>query len=99
MDTWTIVVISIVIGLVAGYVYVYVLRDWLDYRKARKEIFAFVNSYKRRCTGNNRFIVTVESLQDSFREYSSNVIAKVWIELVNERIIETDPQDNVWCVR
>jgi len=81
------------------YIYIYVIKEWLEYRQAKKEIFAFVKSYKRRCTGNNRFLVTVESLQDSFRIYNTSVITKVWLELVNERVIEQDNQDQEWCVR
>jgi hypothetical protein len=80
-------------------VYIYGIKGWLDYRKAKMEIFSYVKTYKRRCTGNNRFLVTVESLQDSFREYDTDIINKVWLDLVNERIIERDPQDEEWCVR
>lgn len=78
---------------------VYVLEDWLTYRKAKGEIFAFVESYKKRCTGNNRFVVTVATLQDSFREYDTKVIEKVWHNLIDERRIVIDPQDNEWCIR
>ncbi len=84
---------------VVWYVYVAVVKEWLDYRQARKDIFAFVKSYKRRCTGNNRFIVTVEVLQDTFREYNTDTITRVWLDLVTEHVVQTDPQDNEWCVR
>lgn len=90
-------VIVVGILIVAGYNVIF--KDWVDYRKARKEIFEFVDSYKKRCTGNNRFVVTVETLQDSFREYNTNVIEKVWQELIDKRMIVSDPQDQVWCVR
>ena len=97
---WYVWIILIVAGImIVVYTYVYGVKDWLEYRKARKEIFAFVKSYKRRCTGANRFIVTVEVLQDSFREYNSTTILNVWMELVNERVIEQDKQDQEWCVR
>lgn len=93
MMTWVIVL------AVALYLYVFIVRDWYSYRQARKEIFEFVKSYKRRCTGNNRFVVTVETLQNSFRKYNTNVILNVWLELVNERVIEIDSQDGEWCIR
>lgn len=101
---WLIVVGKAVFGtMVAAMVYyvvvVYMLQDWFAYRKAKGEIFAFVESYKKKCTGNNRFVVTVETLQDSFREYDTKVIEKVWHELVNTRRIVVDPQDQEWCVR
>ena len=70
-----------------------------DYKKARIEIFAYVEGYKRRCTGNNRFIVEVETLQDAFREYDTPTINKVWLELIKERVIEQDPLTNDWCIR
>jgi hypothetical protein len=69
------------------------------HREARKEIFAYVKAYKRRCTGNNRFVVTVPVLQDAFREYETETINKVWLELIRERIIEPDPQDGEWVIR
>lgn len=94
---WELVVLAIVIVMV--YAYVTVIRDWLDYRQARKEIFAFVKSYKRRCSGANRFVVTVETLQDSFRTYSTSIILNVWLELVKERVIEIDKEDQEWCIR
>jgi len=94
---WVIVVVGSIIFI--GYAYIYVVKDWLEYRKARKEIFAFVKSYRPRCAGSNRFEVTAESLQDSFREYDMSVILKVWLDLVHERVIEQDPQDSTWCIR
>ena len=69
------------------------------YRKVRSEIFEYVKGHKRLCTGNNRFVVTVTTLQDVFREYDTEVIEKVWIELVEEHLVQLDPQDNEWCIR
>ena len=73
-------------------------KDWLDYRKARTEITEFVKGYKHRCNGSNRFVVTVPSLQDSFREYDTVIIERVWRELIKNHIIEQDPMDNEWCI-
>lgn len=70
-----------------------------DLQQARTEIFAYVESYKRKCTGNNRFIVTVETLQDAFREYDTPMINKIWLELIKERVIEQDPLTHDWCIR
>ena len=93
------VLATLVFSLLYYAIVVYLLQDWMAYRRAKKEIFAFVDSYKRKCTGNNRFVVTVSTLQDSFREYDTKVIEKVWQELVDNRKIVTDPQDQEWCVR
>jgi hypothetical protein len=87
------------VGFVLFIIYVYSIRDWVDYRQARKEIFAFVKAHKQKCTGNNRFVVTVESLQYSFREYNTNIILNVWLDLINEHVIVSDPEDQVWCIR
>lgn len=70
-----------------------------DLKQARTEIFAYVESYKRKCTGNNRFVVTVPTLQDAFREYDTKTINKVWLELIKERVIVQDPEDHEWCIR
>jgi hypothetical protein len=99
MDWYGWVIIGVLGVGMLGYVYIYIIIDWLDYRRAKRDIFAFVDSYKRKCTGNNRFVVTVESLQDSFREYNTGVITHVWLDLIQEHKIETDVQDHVWCVR
>lgn len=79
--------------------YVYAGQYWLDYRKAKRDIIPFVESYKKRCTEVNRFVVTVESLQDSFREYNTETIKKVWLDLIEMKLIERDPTDGEWCIR
>lgn len=99
MDIVMWLILLVVLSLVVVFVYVFVIKDVSEYKKAKAEIFPFIKSYKKRCTGNNRFIVTVETLQDSFREYETKTIHKVWLELIRERLIEVDPQDNEWCVR
>lgn len=97
---WYAWVLLVAMGIIVSvYIYIYVVKDWFEYRQAKKEIFEFVKSYKRRCTGNNRFVVTIESLQNSFRKYDTTVITNVWLDLVNERVIEQDKQDQEWCVR
>lgn len=97
---WYIWIVLIVIGImIVVYTYVYGIKDWLEYRQARKEIFTFVKSYKRRCTGSNRFVVTQETLQNSFRTYNSTIILNVWMDLVNERVIELDAQDSEWVIK
>jgi uncharacterized protein YpmB len=93
------IIVLIIVVVVGVLWYAYFGQYVTDYHKAKKEIIAFVQSHKKRCTGNNRFIVTVESLQNSFVEYDVKTIEKVWLELIRLRLIEEDPQDQVWCVR
>lgn len=92
-------VLGVICIMVVVYVYIFGFKDKSDYKKARVAIFAFVGAYKKRCNGNNRFVVTIETLQDSFREYDTTTITNVWLELIKERVIEQDLQDNEWCVR
>jgi len=95
-------VLFIIGGLIVLGILVYLIWVWLEtrkYKKAKMEIFDYVKSYKRLCTGNNRFIVTVATLQDVFREYNTNLIENVWQELVHERIIQQDQFDNEWCIK
>jgi hypothetical protein len=99
MDWYIWIIMGIVGSGMLLYVYTHIVKDWLDYRRAKRDIFTFVKSYKHRCNGANRFIVTVESLQDSFRIYNTTVITNVWLELIAEHVIEQDPQDHVWCIR
>lgn len=94
------IVVGVMLGFVLGYMlYVVSFRDFFVYRKAKRDIAEYVEGYKRLCRGNNRFVVTVETLQDSFREYDTPTIKKVWLDLINRRLIQQDPMDNEWCIR
>jgi hypothetical protein len=93
---WTSVFVVAVVGGVSYYLY---YKKYQEYNEAREEIFSYVKAYKRKCTGANRFEVTIPTLQDAFREYDTDLINRIWLELVGERIIEQDPQDNTWCIR
>lgn len=69
------------------------------FNRHMSDVREYMLGYRRRCRGNNRFVVTKETLQDVFREYDSNMIDKMWLKLVEERIIQQDPMDNEWCIR
>ena len=58
-----------------------------------------MKTYKGKCTGLNRFIVSEVELQNIFREYDIDLIEEIFQELINHRIIERDPIDQEWCVR
>lgn len=73
--------------------------DEVVYRKARKEIVDYVRSYRRRCTGNNRFVVNESVLQDVFREYDSNTIFRVMVYMIDNHILDEDPMDGTICIR
>jgi hypothetical protein len=99
---WMGVIAASILAVIVVFVlvYFYWLQDWLMYRKAKEEIFEYVHRYKGRCTGgSNRFLVNVEVLQGIFVEYDTETIHKVWLELVDQRIVEQDPLDHTWCVR
>lgn len=97
-------IIMIVVGviglvLVLIVIYVYFIKGESEYNKAKKEIIPFIESYRKRVSGNNRFVVTQESLQDSFREYDIETIKKVWMDLIEMKLIEKDVMDGEWCIR
>lgn len=94
MEVVLIWLVVIVVGLVSTF-YLIKIRN---YRKAKDEIFTYVKSFKHRCKGESRFVVTVETLQDAFREYETPLIEKVWLELVKEKVIVQHPLDNEWSL-
>lgn len=89
-------VFLVVVSLIG---YIYYVKGALEYKKAKEEIVPWVRSYKWKCTGANRYIVTVETLQNSFLEYETTIIERVWLDLIHERLIELDPHDGVWCIK
>lgn len=93
------IVVGFIAFMMVGIVWMVWIDRWLTYRRAKREITPWVQSYKARCRGNNRFVVTVPDLQDAFREYDTDTLKKVWNHLVNEKIIQQDPMDNEWCIR
>ena len=96
IELWvSIVLFFIVTGIL---VYWVGLRDWLTHRKAKREIMLYIQSYRAKLTGENRFVVTVETLQAAFIEYETAVIQDVWIDLVQDKIIEQDPRDGEWSL-
>lgn len=91
-----------IISIISVMVFVVLIGQYRRIRYARiakEQIFSYVKSYKGRCTGANRFIVTPEVLQNVFLEYDIVLIEHVHQELINDRIIERDPTDQEWCVR
>ena len=92
------IVVGIVFGIIGLGIWWY-RRKIIRYQKAKEEIFNYVRSYKGRCSGANRFLVTISDLQDAFREYDTPLIEKVFQELIKNRVIERDPMDQEWCVK
>ena len=88
-----------VLFIVVVTVYFYWLQGWLEYRKAKEEICEYLEKYRGRCNGANRFVVNVSALQEIFVEYDTETINKVWTDLVNKHVITKDPQDSEWCIR
>ena len=96
MWLWSSVAIIAVVGIVVYRAY---YKKYGEYKEAKEEIFRYVKKYKRRCTGNNVFPVTVENLQDAFREYDTVMIEKVHNDLITEHIIQWDVSYQEWCVK
>jgi hypothetical protein len=92
-------IIYLVIGLVALCIGIGKYLQYRNYKKAKYKIKEWVLGYRRRLTGVNRFVVTVETLQDYFIEYDTPLIEKIWLDLIKERVIEQDAMDNEWCIK
>lgn len=78
---------------------VWVAVKQIMFDKFYEEVKSYVEGYRRRCVGNNRFVVSLETLQDVFREYDTETIRKAWLRLIEDRIIEEDPVDGEWCIK
>lgn len=98
---WAVIsMIILIVGIVVWGVYEIGLRDYLRYRKAKREIYAIViNNYKARATGQNRFVVTIETLKASFPDYEEKIIQRVWFELIHDKVIAQHPMDNEWGIQ
>jgi hypothetical protein len=86
-------------GVLFALIWFMYLGDYLRYRYAKNIIISYVQCYKRRCTGNNRFVVTVSELQNIFREFETHIIEKVWQDLINKHLIHQDAMDGEWCIK
>lgn len=69
------------------------------YQKVKDDIFNYVKSYKNRCTGHNKFVISVEILQDIFREYDTETIERVFRDLINEKVLSQNEFDKDWCIQ
>lgn len=97
------VILVTIIVLFAGFSLLFCLailcQQYLELKKARKEIFKYIENYRSRLGNRNRFVVTVDTLREIFQEYDDSVLKKIWCELVDKHIIDRDQMDNEWCIR
>lgn len=68
------------------------------WRLAKYKVFKHVKSYRVKCTGTNRFVVTPETLAEVFPEYNEGMIYSLWIALMEDKVIEQHI-DGEWCVK
>ena len=85
------------IGMAWGYVY------YLNQERVKKELLAeieeWLDEYKRRTTGNNRFLLDVYMLQEAFPEYSRKTVRLAWKEMVQMGWVQEDFIDKAWIVK
>ncbi len=77
----------------------YKLYNLWQFYKAKKLIIPWLKNYREVCNGQNRFLVSVELLQDRFREFDTVTIEQVFDELITQGIVVRDPYDGEWCIR
>ncbi len=81
------------------------IKAWLNWETttefdAYTQVVVWIESYRARLNGNNRFLISPEIIRDAFPEFSVDQVLTIWYRLAKERRhIDTDPFDNAWVVK
>ena len=74
------------------------IADILEYRRAKREIFEWVEYHRRKIRSDNRYALTAEELKTYFPEYDINVIYDVWEALISEGRVMRHPFGGAWSI-
>jgi len=85
-----------IIGLTPLCIWLVVL--WRSYQLER-DVELFIEEYRSKLNGSNRFLLDEMLLRQAFPEYSQYIIHKVWAKLVMTKAIERDMMDGAWCIK
>jgi len=97
--------VELFIGLVASVVCVslyYVIQHFRiqSQKKAMlDEVRLWLDQYRHKTTGNNRFLIDDEYLFRAFPEYPPKIIKAVWREMVQMGWVQEDFIDKQWVVK
>ncbi len=81
------------------------IKAWLNWEMttdddAYTQVVVWIESYRARLTGHNRFLISPEIIHESFPELSVDQVLTVWYRLAKERrYVDTDPFDGAWVVK
>lgn len=85
---------AVLLALAVEYLY----KRWC-LRTLMVEIEAWLSGYRVRLTDQNRFIINLTLLCESFPEYSRDLLTDAWIEMIKRGYVQEDPLDKQWIVR
>ena len=71
----------------------------LDANRMERQVKSWIDEYRSRLTGSNRFVISEELLAKAFPEYDREVIAEVWSRMIEKRIVDRDPMDQEMCIK
>lgn len=81
------------------------IKAWLNWEMtadddAYIQVVSWIEIYRAKLNGNNRFLISQEIIQEAFPEFSVDQVATIWYRLIKERrYVDTDQFDNAWVVK
>jgi len=94
-----IVICAIIIMVVGGSVVGIMLKRRSAFQSMENDVKMWIEEYKSKLTGSNRFLLNEDVLLKAFPEYDQKTVRKVWTQLVVNRIVDRDPLDGEMCIR
>lgn len=70
-----------------------------EYMRLVKDFKAWMEPYQRRLSDVNRFILNEEVLRFAFSEYPTELVHRLWEDLVKDAYTDIDPMDGERCLR
>ena len=81
------------------------IKAWLNWETttdddAYMQVVFWIDSYRVRLTGNNRFLISPEIIHEAFPESSIDQVLMIWYRLAKERrYVDTDLFDGAWVIK
>lgn len=101
MTTYSMIVLGILCPVVL--IVVIFIVKYIMWKRAidqmRLDVEDWIAEYKRKMTGNNRFVIDLNILQEAFPEYSQAIVRQVWREMVASNVVQEDPMDKALIIR
>lgn len=73
--------------------------EWMRAHTLYEEALNWIVDHRARIKGDNRFPVGENYFSQHFYEYSPKIVRRVWMRLVKEGLIQSDPIDGEWIVK